>query len=61
MLTDDVEANCPHCGELIPLGVDPGGGAKQSYIEDCSVCCRPFVVQVFTDEDGQVFVDLQPS
>jgi len=32
---------CPHCGELIDTYPDPGGGERQEYIEDCSVCCRP--------------------
>jgi hypothetical protein len=32
---------CPYCGEPIESYVDPGGGERQEYIEDCSVCCRP--------------------
>ena len=31
---------CPYCGEAIELEVDTSAG-EQSYIEDCSVCCRP--------------------
>jgi len=34
---------CPHCGEPIESTPDPGGGEQQSYIEDCSVCCRPIL------------------
>lgn len=26
--------------------VDPGGGDRQEYVEDCAVCCRPRVVHV---------------
>jgi hypothetical protein len=35
------EVECPHCGERIDTFPDPGGGERQEYIEDCSVCCRP--------------------
>jgi hypothetical protein len=32
---------CPHCGEPLETFVDPGGGERQDYVEDCAVCCRP--------------------
>jgi hypothetical protein len=32
---------CPHCGEPLESYVDPGGGERQEYVEDCAVCCRP--------------------
>ena len=37
---------CPYCGEEVEIGVDPGGGSNQSYVEDCPVCCSPWMVQV---------------
>lgn len=37
---------CPYCGEANEIAVDPGGGASQSYVEDCGVCCRPWRVSV---------------
>ena len=31
----------------------PGGGQDQTYVEDCSLCCRPNVLHVRWDEgDG---------
>jgi hypothetical protein len=50
---------CPYCGESVEVSLDPGSGANQQYIEDCQVCCRPWVVSVSYDEDGtaHVFVD----
>lgn len=24
----------------------PGGGSSQSYVEDCAICCSPWVVHV---------------
>src|SRR5207248_327911 len=43
---------CPHCGEANELGLDPGGGSVQEYVEDCQVCCRPWRVTVRYAEDG---------
>ena len=36
---------------MIPL--DASGGLEQEYGEDCPVCCRPNVIHVEFDEDGQ--------
>jgi hypothetical protein len=44
--TDEAEITCPHCAASVVLALDPAGGANQEYIEDCEVCCRPWVVQV---------------
>lgn len=59
--TADTEATvaCPHCVEENVIGLDPGSGGEQEYVEDCQVCCRPWVVHVTYDLDGgaQVWVD----
>ena len=54
--TADVTAAvfCPYCSELNEIAVDPGGGSAQRYVEDCQVCCRPWVVSVAYDSGGQV-------
>ena len=43
---------CPYCGEPSEVAVDPGGGARQTYVEDCPVCCRPWRVTVSYQPDG---------
>jgi hypothetical protein len=52
---------CPYCGEaielLIDLPVDNGAVDDQRYIEDCQVCCRPIMVVVAIDDDGEARVD----
>ena len=56
---DDVQdVECPYCGALNEITIDPSGGASQSYVEDCQVCCRPWEVQVTIDEDGGVGIEL---
>jgi hypothetical protein len=44
-LIEGVEVECPSCGEPIALSVDTSV-PEQSYIEDCSVCCRAMEVYV---------------
>jgi hypothetical protein len=51
---------CPFCGEEEELFVDTGGSARQTYTEDCAVCCRPRVVHVEPgDEPGELRVWLE--
>lgn len=38
--------DCPYCGEPNDIAVDPSGGKRQTYEEDCQVCCRPWTVSV---------------
>jgi transcription elongation factor Elf1 len=36
---------CPYCWETISMLLD-SSVSKQSYIEDCEVCCNPIQVNV---------------
>ena len=47
----EYSVQCPYCGEFISIMID-GSVDIQSYIEDCSVCCRPIQLRVAIDEDG---------
>jgi hypothetical protein len=56
---DDVhDVECPYCGALNEITIDVSGGASQSYVEDCQVCCRPWEVEVTIDEDGHASIEL---
>jgi hypothetical protein len=46
------EIQCPYCGEPITVEIDTSV-ASQTYIEDCSVCCRPIEIRVSCD-DGEL-------
>lgn len=48
--------DCPYCGEPIEVLVD-GSAGDQQYIEDCQVCCRPIVITVTIDDEGEPQVD----
>jgi transcription elongation factor Elf1 len=51
-LIDTRTITCPHCWEEIEVVID-ASEATQSYIEDCSVCCRPIAITV-NAADGEV-------
>ena len=40
---------CPYCWETISMLLDTSV-RKQSYIEDCEVCCNPMQLQVEFEE-----------
>lgn len=52
------EVHCPYCGEPVEIALDPGSGSHQSYVEDCQVCCQPWRVAVFYDEEGHADVQV---
>lgn len=54
----DAVVMCPYCGESVEIGLDPGSGNAQDYVEDCQVCCQPWRVSLFYDEEGHAHVSL---
>ena len=38
------------------MAVDPSAGSKQSYVEDCQVCCKPNILQIEWHSDVNQFV-----
>ena len=55
------EVCCPYCGEISEIGLDPGSGAEQEYVEDCQVCCQPWRVRVRYDASGAAQVAIEPE
>jgi transposase-like protein len=60
-MNEPLELYCPYCGEFVDVDVDEGGGSRQSYVEDCPVCCRPWQVTVLRGRDGEWNVELRTS
>lgn len=52
----EITVYCPYCGEPNEIGLDPGGGEIQTYVEDCQVCCQPWQVTVSYGPDGHADV-----
>ena len=44
---------CPYCGETITIVIDLSAGS-QRYIEDCAVCCRPVLLDIGIDAEGDI-------
>jgi transcription elongation factor Elf1 len=44
---------CPHCGEEISMVLDLSV-ARQTYIEDCEVCCRPIEISYSIEDDALI-------
>ena len=55
----DAEVDCPYCGEVVVIGLDPGSGPVQDYVEDCEICCRPWSVHVLYHDDGSAEVSVR--
>ena len=53
-MTDEASYICDWCGEEIVIPIDLSAGNIQDYVEDCPVCCRPNMIHVQFDPDGQV-------
>jgi hypothetical protein len=45
---DDVfEVTCPYCGEELEIRVEPDVSGQ--FVQDCEVCCNPWLVSVERD------------
>ena len=58
-MTEPLELGCPYCGESVELVIDEDGSSRQTYVEDCPVCCRPWNVEVMQNRDGSWTANLR--
>lgn len=61
LLETEAEVVCPWCAEAVTITLDPGGGVAQEYVEDCQVCCQPWLVRVHYDATGAAEVSVEQS
>jgi transposase-like protein len=45
-MEDVVEIYCPYCGQPNEIYIDYSAGPRQTYYEDCQICCRPWQVDI---------------
>ncbi len=55
----EAQVQCPYCGGINDVALDPAGGSVQDYVEDCQVCCRPWRVLVTYQPDGSACVQVE--
>ena len=60
-MTDFVGSACPYCGEEVEIDIDPGGGSRQRFVQDCPVCCQPWEVEVTRDSDDDWAITLRTA
>lgn len=46
---------CPYCGEEIDVTVDCSV-EEQEYVEDCSVCCSPILLNIVVGYSEQISI-----
>jgi transcription elongation factor Elf1 len=44
---------CPYCGEEISMVLDVSV-RRQTYVEDCEVCCRPIEISYSIEDNALV-------
>ena len=49
-MDDDFQITCPYCGEQIELRIE--ADVRGSFVQDCEVCCNPWLVRVTRSVDG---------
>jgi hypothetical protein len=54
----NVTYGCAFCGEENELTVDSTAGRRQTFTEDCTVCCRPNLITLGIDEEGDVSIEV---
>ncbi len=52
-----VTYGCAFCGEDNEVFVDPSGGRRQTFTEDCAVCCRPNLITLTIEDDSEVLLE----
>ena len=48
---------CPYCWEEISMLLDPSI-QRQTYVEDCEVCCNPIEITVGFTTQGLIFLEV---
>ena len=47
----EISFSCPYCGQDISVIVDLSV-RRQTYIEDCEVCCKPIEISYSVQDEG---------
>jgi len=51
MIEQDYNFDCPYCGVENSVRLDVTGGNKQSFVQDCVICCQPIQITVQFEND----------
>jgi len=49
LVREDFVVTCPYCGEDVDVRLE--GDVQGSLVQDCEVCCNPWLLRVEGDDD----------
>lgn len=49
-MDDTFPVTCPYCGEEVEIYVEPD--VRGTFVQDCEVCCNPWLLTVEWTRDG---------
>lgn len=52
LMQEEYFFQCPYCGQEISMVFDLSI-SRQTYVEDCEICCRPIEISYVAD-DGEI-------
>jgi hypothetical protein len=55
-MNDTFDVSCPYCGADVQIYLEPD--LRGPVIQDCEVCCNPWLIRVHGGEDGERVVDI---
>jgi hypothetical protein len=58
-VTSEACFHCAWCGDENSVSIDAEGGRTQRYVEDCQTCCRPNLLTITIDADGEAWIDAE--
>ncbi len=58
-MLDTVAVDCPYCGETVEIALDPETEGRM--VQDCEVCCNPWLLTVRRDGEGEAEVTVEPA
>lgn len=56
MHEDVAEVTCPYCFETHEVWLDPE--TEGALVQDCEVCCNPWQLYIWRDEQGHARIDV---
>ncbi len=50
-MENEFTVRCPYCGEQVEVYLEPD--LEGSLVQDCEVCCNPWLLRITLDDDGE--------
>lgn len=50
-MSESFSVSCPYCGEEVEIYLE--SDLQGSFVQDCEVCCNPWMVRVSVDGDDR--------